>query len=174
MCGINKKWRIRGLALRPVPQERKTYYFYIFSGTSLQVNTKSEHELIQNTQKKLQVAFDRLKPDTCLVLENHHPGCRFILLYFLSNKAIKNVMYIASEQAGVYHSAMPSFRNKTLFDLCTAALFRGTSKVFMGFLASFCAIVLGLESIALTSLALSRNSSRPCSMHCIKKLKSPA
>jgi hypothetical protein len=51
MCGINKKWRIRGMALRPVPQERKTYYFYIFSGTSLQVKTKSEHELIQNTKK---------------------------------------------------------------------------------------------------------------------------
>jgi hypothetical protein len=123
--------------------------------------------------KKIQVAFRQIKTPHLSILENHHSGCRFILLYFLSNKAIKNAMYRASDEASVDHNARPSFRNKTLFDLCTAALLRGTSNVFMGFLASFCAMVLGLESIAFTSLVLlSRNSSRPYNMHCIK-LRSP-
>ena len=106
-------------------------------------------------------------PRTCLSWKPSLQMQVILLLYFFyQTKQIKNAMYIAtSEWAGVDHNARPSFRNKTLFDLCTAALFRGTSNVFLDFLPSFCTMVLGLESTAFTSLALSRNSSRPYSMH---------
>lgn len=97
------------------------------------------------------------------ILENHHSGSRLFFYIYYQNKAIKNAMYITCWhwQVCCDHSARPSFRNENMFDLCTAALFTGTSNVVMVFLESFCVTVFGFESIAFSSSLLSRNNSSP-------------
>lgn len=120
----------------------------------------------KNTKKRIQIALRRINLS---ILENHHSGCRLFFFYiFYQTKQPITQCTSRATRSGADHSASPSLRIKNLFDLCTPALFTGTSNVFVGFLASFCTMVLGLESSAFTSLVLSRNNSRPCSMHNIK------